>query len=337
MIIEPVPLGPPSALRRRLRALALVVPLVLLGGVVAAGTLGPQPAPSASPKGVAVASADTATADAATPTTPAPPSPGALPAGVPDRIAGLDVLTVAEAIEQRAAGDLAGVVAIAGHLGVRELPESCDGTFCARAGILAARPFTAATGFADLGVHLHPQLPAGVVLPAAANLAAGSAGGAEAGGADAPAAIVAARFDDPRARPCIPAGRHCGEELVVERVVWIDGDSYPRMLAVGPTAEPQPPARRLRSAGRAAERGLGAGATPLLTVLVRPGTIAYIDPAMAPILPDLDADAVWYARGLVLGEGQDEHRIAWVVAEADGTLIASGRLPVLPDVIPPGG
>ena len=326
MIVEPVPLGPPSAPRRRLRALLLVVPLLLLGGVVAAGTLGPQAAPSPSPSGLA------AVAPSAAPSGP-PPSAGSAmsdgtqaspPPDLPARIAGLDVLTVAEALEGRRAGRLSGVTAVAGYLGVRELP-ACGGTFCARTGILAMSPFTAATGFADIGVHLHPQLPAGVVLPRAANLADVEP---HAGDSQAPLAIVVARFDDPRARECLPAGRHCGEELVVERVVWVDGDSYPANRAVEPAVPVTPPAIRVRTAGRAAERGLGSSATPMMTVLVRPGTIAYIDSAIAPFLTDIGPDPVWYVRGLQLGPG--EPAIEWVIARADGSLLLRGLQPILP-------
>jgi hypothetical protein len=325
VIIEPVPLGPPSAPRRRLRALALVVPLVLLGGVVAAGTLGPRPAPSASPPAVAVASADATSPDPApsTTTTTAPPSPGALPAGVPARIAGLDVLTVGEALELRAAGLLHGVTAIGGHLGVREQPV-CSGTFCDRTGILAESPFTAATEFGEIGPHLHPQLPTGVALPSSADIAEAEPARA---GAAAPAAVVIARFDDERARRCLPAGRHCGQELVVERVAWVDGESYPAILAIDPAVTPVRSSHQLRSAARAAERGLGIGATPLMTVLVRPGTIAYIDPLMAPFLPDLGPGPVWYVRGLRQEPGAGT--IGWVVAEEDGSLLLSGLLPVV--------
>jgi hypothetical protein len=328
VIVEPVPLGPPSAPRRRLRALALVVPLLLLGGVVAAGTLGPQAAPSPSPSGLAAVAPSTAPSDPAPSASTRVPDrgPDSLPPDLPARIAGLDVLTVAEALEGRRAGLLSGVTAVAGYFGVRELP-ACGGTFCARTGILAMNPFTAATGFADIGVHLHPQLPAGVVLPRAANLADVDPD-PDAGDSQAPLAIVVARFDDPRARECLPAGRHCGEELVVERVVWVDDDSYPAIRAVEPAVPITPPAIRVRTAGRTAERGLGSSATPMMTVLVRPGTIAYIDPAMAPFLADVGPDPVWYVRGLQLGPG--DTAIEWVIARADGSLLLRGLQPILP-------
>ncbi len=324
MIVEPVPLGPPSAPRRRLRLIALIVPLALLAGVVAAGTLGPQPAPSPVPSAVAVAVASPTATGAPAPSAQAPADlePGSLPPAVPARIAGLDVLSVVDALAQREAGQLGGVTAIAGYLGVREQP-ACASTFCARTGILAAQPFSASTGFADIGTHLHPQLPAGVVLPPAANLADVDP---EPDGPEAPAAIIVARFDDPRARACLPAGRHCGEELVVERVVWVDGQSYPSLLAVDPGVTGAPSATGLRTAGRAAERALGTGATPMLTALLRPGAITYIDPVMAPIVAGLDQDAVWYVRGLHLEPGANA--IAWVIAERDGTFLLHGSVPV---------
>lgn len=232
------------------------------------------------------------------------------------------MLTVAEALERRRAGLLGGVAAVGGYFAVREA-TTCEGTFCARTGIIAARPFTAATGFADIGNHLHPQLPVGVVLPRAADL---SRADPAPDGPEAPPAVLIVRFDDLRARECLPAGRHCGEELVVERVVWVDGDSYPAIRAVEPAVPVTPPAIRIRTAGRAAERGLGASATPMMAVLVRPGTIAYIDPAMAPLLAGVGPDPVWYVRGLRLGPG--EPAIQWVIARADGSLILDGEQPI---------
>jgi hypothetical protein len=325
VIVEPVPLGPPSARRRRLRALALVVPLLLLGGVVAAGTLGPQATPPPSPPvPAAVASSITPSAPPSSPGTTAPVAlQTGRPPDLPARIAGLDVLTVGEAIESRRAGDLVGVTAVAGYLGVRDATP-CSGTFCARTAMLATSPFTATTSFADIGRHLHPQFPAGVVMPRAAIL---SDPDPSADRPQAPLVIVVARFDDPRARACVRAGRHCGEELVVERVVWVEDDSYPANRAVGPAVPLITPAIRVRTAGRTAERGLGATATPMMTVLVRPGTIADIDPSMAEFLPDVGPDPVWYVRGLRLGL---DPTIVWVIARADGSLLMRGEQPVLP-------
>jgi hypothetical protein len=137
---------------------------------------------------------------------------------------------------------------------------------------------------------------------------------------------VIAGFDDPRARRCLPAGRHCAEELVIERVAWIEGESYPRTVTVDPDLDPPPVARQsIRRSAAAAAANLPGGAVPLLTALVRPGTIIYMDPAMAQIVARLEQDAVWYVRGV--DAAAEPPGIAWVITDAAGEPILSGTLP----------
>ncbi len=245
----------------------------------------------------------------------------------PARVLGLPVRSVSEVLAARAAGETDGLVAISGHLGLRDLPETCRdarlgpyGAFCSRVGILAQAPWAADTGFAQLGPHLHPQFPVGVRVPFRVAEVARS-------GWAASAAVVIARFDDPRARRCVPVGRHCGEELVVERVAWVEGEDYPRTVTVDPAVTPDPgTAGSLAPAARKAASHLPEGSTPLLTALVRPGTITWMDPAMASVVADLDAGAVWYVRAV--DDARTPSAIEWVLADPSGAALLRGSTPL---------
>jgi hypothetical protein len=327
VIVQPVPVGTPSRARRLLRVAAVMVPLALLTGVVAFGVLGPRPeAPgplTALSPAPAAAQPDATPAPASTPDV-------AVVRGLPhypSRVLGLAVRSVSEVLAARAAGETDGLVAISGHLGLRDLPETCHdarlgpyGAFCARIGILAQAPWAADTGFAQLGPHLHPQFPVGVRVPFRVTEVARS-------GWAASAAVVIARFDDPRARRCVPVGRHCGEELVVERVAWVEGEEYPRTVTVDPAVTPDPgTVGSLAPAARRATSHLPEGSMPLLTALVRPGTITWMDPAMASEVAGLDEGAVWYVRAL--DHARTPSAIDWVVADSSGALLLRGSTPL---------
>jgi len=327
VIVQPVPVGPPSRTRRLLRAAAAIVPLALLAGVVAFGIMGPRPEPPGPSSTLSPA--------------PAAAQPGATPASAstpdvalvrslpryPSRVLGLPVQSGSEVLAARAAGEADGLIAISGHLGLRDLPETCYdtrlgpyGAFCARVGVLAQAPWAADTGFAQLGSHLHPQFPVGVRVPFRVAEVARS------GWAASPAVVIA-RFDDPRARRCIPVGRHCGEELLVERVAWVEGEDYPRTVTVDPAVTPDPgTVRSLAPAARRAASHLPEGSMPLLTALVRPGTITWMDPSMASVVASLDMGAVWYVRAL--DDPRTPSAIDWVLADPSGAVLLRGSTPL---------
>jgi hypothetical protein len=239
----------------------------------------------------------------------------------------MPVRTISDVLASRAAGEADGPIAISGYLGLRDLPETCRdtrlgpfGAFCARVGVLAQAPWEADTGFAQLGSHLHPQFPVGVRVPFRVAEMARS-------GWAASAAVVIARFDDPRARRCVPAGRHCGEELVVERVAWVEGEDYPRTVTVDPAVTPDPgTVTSLAPAARRAASHLPVGSVPLLTALVRPGTITWMDPAMASVVAGLDEEVVWYVRAL--DNARTPSAIDWVVADPSGAVLLRGSTPL---------
>jgi len=328
MIVQPASLGPSGKPRRVLRIVGLVVPVLLLGGVVAAGVLGPapMPAPSTAPV-VAVAS------PASFPSASAPSS--SVESGVavfPPTVAGLDVHGVQYTLEARNRGIARGLVAVAGYLGLDAVPATCVdgrlgifGPFCERIAVLGEDPwFGAANNGPDApGFHLHPQFPVGVRMPSQATNVAISPSTAT------PSVVIIGRFNDPRARPCEPAGRHCGLELVVEGVAWVDGTTYPTTPTLDPLVDvPDDSIATLRGDAALAEAFLAPGAYPLLTALVDPTTIAAIEPRAASAAARLTEPA-WLLRSL--HERGDTSRIYWLIVAEDGSAVmANGSVDTTP-------
>ena len=328
MIVQPSSLGPSGKPRRVLRIVGLVVPVLLLSGVVAAGVLGPSPvpAPPSTAPDVAIAS----------PAVPPSMSPSDEPAsGVPifpSTVAGLDVHGVQYTLEARNRGIARGLVAVAGYLGLDTVPDGCTdrrlgifGPFCERIAVLGEDPWYGATnnGPDAPGFHLHPQFPVGVRMPSQSTNVAISPSTAT------PPVVILGRFNDSRARPCEPAGRHCGLELVVERVAWVDGTAYPTTPTLDPLVErPDESIATLRRDATLAEAHLASGAYPLLTALVDPTTIAAIEPRAAPAAARLTEPA-WFLRSL--HERGDTTRIYWLIVAGDGgTLVANGSVDTTP-------
>ena len=352
MIVEPVPTNPRSPVRRGVRLASMTLPLVLLVGVVAVGSLGPR---AAQPR-----AAEAPTTDPAAPGTSAAPADapdaasGVLVADFPDELGGLAVRGVAETLDVRRSGGLGGVVAVAGYLTIQDLPAECadrylgpEGALCERRAVLADvpnRPFSSSygsgSGFGGIGAHLHPTVPVGVRLPY-------EVVDASTGGSAAPVAVaLLGRFvdEDP---PCATVGRHCGEAFVVERVAWVDGEYRRRTMIIDPALEvdwTDPAWRARRAEARAA---LGSDRTSLLTGYLRPEMLERIDPAAAVAVFARAGEAppvVWYVRGLELDAhaarypaGGAAPRVVWaVVDDASGTVIARGGEPRNPRETPPG-
>jgi hypothetical protein len=143
-----------------------------------------------------------------------------------------------------------------------------------------------------------------------------------------PPVILLARFSDPRAEPCVPAGRHCGQELVVERVAWVDGVEYPTTPTIDPAVDPAASLADLRRDATTAVGALPAGAYPLFIALMDPATVAAIEPAAARDAARLSG-AVWFVRGLQ-AEGEPS-RIDWRIVRRDGIeVLAAGSVDTVP-------
>lgn len=316
MIVQPASLGPRSGPRRALRLAALIVPVVLLASVIAIGVLGPQPAPApqrASDAPVAVADGSPVAS------APSDPSPSPEPAGpvFPSELADLDVHGVRWTLEARNRGLARGVIAVAGYLGLDTIPAACRdatlgvfGAFCDRVGVLGEDPWFGATnsGPEPPGFHLHPQFPPGVRIPSQATFVAISAS------TQTPAVILLGRFNDDRAATCVPGGRHCGQEFIVERVAWVRGDEDPGYATVGRVDRAAFTGAELRRETDCIQTILeGEIETfPLLLALVRPGAVGELDPAMAPAAAGLPPDEpVWAVR--VLATRGDPRVIRWAL------------------------
>ena len=134
-----------------------------------------------------------------------------------------------------------------------------------------------------------------------------------------PAVVVLGRFSDPRASPCEPGGRHCGLELVVEQVAWVDGTAYPTTPTVDPLVKGQTgTVAELRGGATEAERHLGPGVYPLLAALVDPSTIGANEPGAASAAARL-TEPVWLIRAL--HETGDPSRIDWLLVARDGSVV----------------
>ena len=341
MIIEPVPTNPRSPVRHGLQLAGVVLPIVLLVGVVALGSLGPKAMPPTAEDATRVPEASAA-ADGASPG----PAFETVAVAFPEQVGGVPVRTVAAILEAHRSDRLTGFVAVAGFLTVQDLPAECAdrylgpfGAFCERRAVLADspnRPFSSSygsgSGFGGIGAHFHPTVPFGVRLPP--QLVYPSA----TGGTPSPAAVtVLGRFtaEDPDACAGV---RHCDEAFVIERVAWVDGEYHQRTTTVDPALDvdwTDPSWRERRAAARGA---LGFDRTLLMTAYLRPVTLERIDPAAAVAVVAAAGEtpgAVWYVRGLERDphsarypSGAAPARVVWAVYdEASGTVIARGGEP----------
>lgn len=352
MLVEPVPTGPRSPARRALQLVGLALPVVLLAGVVTAGALGPRPEPLpgddlASPDGVALASPPAA----GTPEATASDTGRSAVVAFPPRLAGLAVRSVADTLAAHRQRPLAGIVAVAGHLTIRDLPAECAdrylgpfGTFCERRAVLAdspTRPYPSSTGggsgFAAIGPHLHPTVPVGVRLPPDVVEALGGDGSPV-------AVVVLGRFTPMEPGPCIGGSRTC-EAFSVERVAWVAGEAYLRTTTIDPALEVDWADEDWRARRSAARAALGFDRTPLLTAYVAPETLARIDPVAAQAVRDVAGGrppgaAIWYVRGLEGSRdptGGETGQVVWAVVDATGqTVIATSMEDASPDAAGPG-
>jgi hypothetical protein len=334
MIIEPTPTNPRSPLRRAMRVAGIVLPVVLLAAVIGAGVLGPRPeppaleaSPGAPPLGDASQLADDPSLTAET----APPRQ--IPAGpvpsFPTVAADLEVLAV-PAAQPRLAGADGLPIAVAGYLSDVSGPAACAAAMGDTRRLLSplcerlARLITADQGAADPGVHLHVRIPPGVRLPPAF----------EDAGPDEPMPVViVGRAEEPGA-PCTSSARGCGERLVADRVTWANGAAFDPGPVFDAGLETPPASVAYRRLDEAKTLAVGWSGTILVAAVVRPRTVAEIDPAAAAAMAagPRPQELVWYVRGLETGYdptryplGHAPPRLSWaVVDETTGATLARG-------------
>jgi hypothetical protein len=328
MIVEPAPTNPRSPLRRGLRLAGLTVPLFLLVGIVAAGVLGPRPAPDRPPDSSAIAAG---VADSSPGATERPALVvGGSQVDFPVSWIGLRVRSVADTLTARAAGAADAILAVAGYLSYRSVPWTCgdayvdaDRTACGGQLLLAdvrSVPTPSGVGPGSIGPHLHPVLLPSTRAPAP-NPDPNSPR------SEPIPVVVLGRFLEPPLTPCPPGQtRDCGLGFAIERVVWVAGAPWGPTLTVDPEMQVEPNIPEIDRTVAAAADALGVGSLPLATSVVRPGLLSVVDPVAAAALPPIAADhrlrAVTYARRLVFQfdasqplYGRDP-QIGWVVLDS---------------------
>jgi hypothetical protein len=124
----------------------------------------------------------------------------------------------------------------------------------------------------------------------------------------------------------VGTARGCRERFAADRVAWADGRPFEPGPVFDAGLEVPPPALAYSHRDEAEALAIGRSGTVLVSALVRPATVAAIDPEAAAELarvarPD---ELVWYVRGLetVYGPGRFPAgdypaRVRWVVV--DGT------------------
>ncbi len=343
MIVEPTPTNPRSPVRRALRLVGLVLPVVLLAGVAAAGLLGSGPAdpPLGSGPPLEAAASDPAAApeasDGAQPAEPAEPT---LAPGVPGNLAGLRVRTVSPTLAGRDVTGGPSVVAVAGYLRPgRGTASSCavdaglPGSSCAREVVIVE---SAGAGpdanFGGFGAHIHAVVPPGVLLP-------GDTGGPGPGsGGGFPAVVLIGRFPASDAG-CTSDLRGCADPFTVERVAWVDGHAVPLVPAAAGSVALLPTDPMVTDTPQATLSALGPTTTLLRALLLVDGLEA-VDPAAARAIRDWSrgpgSGAVWYLRALDVPagplagpfKGLRFPQVRWaVVSQQTRRVIATGLVP----------
>ena len=255
------------------------------------------------------------------------------PAAFPATTAGLPVLTIPDA-RTAMADTAARPIAVAGYLVNVRPPDACPAAAGDTRGVLSplcerSARLSAAAG-PDPGdpattAHLHVRIPPGVRLP----------GVLEDGWPDGPVALVLIGRPEPADEPCPETARGCHDRFVADRVAWAGGEPFDPGPVFDAGLIVVPPAyglRRLDEAEAAASAGASA-ATTLVAAVVRPATVARLDPVAAAAMArgPQPGDLVWYVRTLAApGASSDggTPAIAWaVVDEASGVTLARGTAP----------
>ena len=324
MIVQPASTNPRGPVRRAMRIVGLTVPALLLVIVVGAGLAGPQPeraTPEASQLAVA-------------PSLPAPPTPSprlpdeSLP-DFPTVAANLEVMSV-PAAKPRLAGATGLPIAVAGYLSDVSGPPECAAAegdtrrllspLCERtARLIVADPDTA-----DPGTHLHVRIPPGVRLPPTFE---------DADPDDPMPVVIVGRSEDPGAQ-CTTSARGCGERFVVDLVSWAGGAPFDPGPVFDAGLQVPLASFAYRRLDEARTLATGWSGTVLVAAVVRPRTIAEVDPAAAAAMAAAakPKELVWYVRALETGYdptrypiGYAPPRLSWAVLdETTGVTLARG-------------
>ena len=218
----------------------------------------------------------------------------------PVAIDGFAVKTIPDVLAGPATDHSGDIVAIEGYLGVLDPPTACSdgfdplGPLCARDIVIAEIQWsmTGGASFADLGPHVHVHVPIGIRLPA--DLARTTP---LIGSPPLPAVIVG-RFDA-KPLPGCTAGFECEVGFELDAVAWFEGSPYAARPFVGPQIDAIPEDWILHNQAAVEALTVGADGVPLSSALVRPETLATLDPAAArAVRRHPQPGLLWYVRGI---------------------------------------
>jgi hypothetical protein len=272
--------------------------------------------------------------------------------GYPAQAYGRPVMTGLELSAARAAGQVGReLVAVSGLLHNDPLALACPAiritfsrTFCrrlmaifpegwgtagaggastSRGGPAAATPvgmLSMATPLADptlppaLMAQLLPGAPVPVILASDSDLAPWLTG--------AVPVVAVGHFEDARAPACGPGREWCGDDLVIEQVVWLDG----AWLAAETARDPGiPPAATADSASRAQEifrRAESRAEDVLSFAIIGSRLLAIVDARAAAVVGPDRPGALWYVRSVVRAEAGAPAEVVWaVIDDATGRIL----------------
>ena len=190
-------------------------------------------------------------------------------------------------------------------------PLSAAAAFCRRESVLREAPDT---GWG--GAHLHPQLLPGTGLGRTRRLLA------QEPGSPLPV-VVLAHFGDPRVASCSMGGRHCGEELVIDRIAWADGKPTRPAVAVRPAGPVMETARTGWDAMELAEAAYG-GIQAVAVAGIPAADLATVEPAAAGLASP--SGFAWLVRAIVEPGPRDPRgaiRTWLVVDDRTGQVVAA--------------
>ena len=145
--------------------------------------------------------------------------------------------------------------------------------------------------------------------------------------------VIVGRAEDPGA-PCTTSTRGCGERFVADLVSWADGAPFDPGPVFDAGLEVPLASVAYRRLDEAKTLATGWSGTILVAAIVRPRTVAEIDPAAAAAMAagPTPRELVWYVRALETGYdptryplGYAPPRLSWaVIDETTGVTLARG-------------
>ena len=247
----------------------------------------------------------------------------------PVAIDGLVVQSVPQALAGPALTGRGEVVAIAGYFGMPFEPTACGdgldplGPLCERTTLLAEVPWSyGSERFAGFGPHVHALARAGVQLPDTVDRTTRSVRG------NSLSAVLVGRFGGFLDDGCTDVDAGCEAAFHLDAVAWAEGSPFAVRPFVDPLIEAAPVDWLTVNEATVGTEVVGSNGIVLGTALLRPETLAMLDPRAARKIRRADPAAfVWYVRGLRQATGDGAPSLVWgVVDDTTLRMLATGRV-----------